>query len=140
MGNLGKKFDKLKTVLKQMGSVLVSYSGGLDSTFLLKAAKDVLGNRVLAVTADSSTYPQEELRAAKKITKEWGLRHKIIKTQEIKDKRFINNPVDRCYFCKFELFSRLKKIAKKEKIKFVADASNISDKKDFRPGARAKKN
>lgn len=132
------KLKKLKFILKNMGSVLVAYSGGADSTFLLKAARDSLGDRVLAVTADSPTYQKQELEFSKKMAKELGARHKVIKTSELKDKRFTGNPVDRCYFCKSELFSRLKRLAKENNLDFVADASNMSDKNDYRPGSIAK--
>lgn len=132
------KIKKLKIILKEMGSVLIAYSAGADSTFLLKVARDCLGDRVLAVTADSPTYQRQELQFSRRMAKELGVRHKVIKTSELKDKRFIKNPVDRCYFCKSELFSRLVEIAKKNNLSFVLDASNISDKKDFRPGSIAK--
>jgi len=121
-----------------MVSVLVAYSGGVDSTLLLKVASDVLSNKLLAITAVSPTYPKEELIFSKKIAKQLGVRHKIIKTQELEDKRFISNPVNRCYFCKKELFSKLKEIAKINKLNFVVDASNVSDEKDLRPGSQAK--
>lgn len=133
------KLNKLRGILKNMGSVLLAYSGGADSTFLLKVASDVLGDKVLAVTAVSPTYTQEELVFALSMAKSIGIRHKIIKTYELKDKKFIANPINRCYFCKRELFSQLKALAKKHKLNFVADASNVSDKKDFRPGNMAKK-
>lgn len=133
-----RKLKKLQKILQEMQSVLVAYSGGVDSTFLLKVACDVLGKQVLAVTADSLTYPAAELNLAKKMAKDLGARHKIIRTQELEDKRFSANPLNRCYFCKKELFSRLKKIAQANKIDFVVDASNLSDKEDFRPGNKAK--
>lgn len=133
------KLDKLKAILKSMGSVVLAYSGGVDSTFLLKVASDTLGDRVLAVTAVSATYPKEELDFSKRMAKKLGVGHKIIRTYELKDKRFSANPINRCYFCKRELFSRLNDIAKSNKFNFVADATNTSDKEDFRPGSIAKK-
>lgn len=133
------KLKKLRDILGKMGSVLVAYSAGVDSTFLLKVARDVLGDKVLAVTALSPTYPRQELIFAKKMAAKLGARHKLTRTEELNDKRFVVNPWSRCYFCKRELFSRLKKLAKKYRLSYVADASNLSDEKDFRPGSRAKK-
>lgn len=134
-----QKIKKLKSILREMGSVLVAYSGGADSTFLLRVARDVLGDKVLAVTANSPTYPASELVFAKESCRALGVRHKIISTRELDNEDFARNPVNRCYFCKNELFRSLKEIARKNKINFVIDASNISDKSDFRPGSIAKK-
>ena len=133
------RLQRLKGILRKMHSVLVAYSGGTDSTFLLCLAKEVLGSRVLAVTANSPTYPDQELSFARKMAKGLGVKHRIIKTLELKDSRFIANPKDRCYFCKSGLFRRLKDIAKDNKLEFVVDASNLSDRNDYRPGDRAKK-
>jgi uncharacterized protein len=134
------KLAQLKKTLKKMEKVLIAFSGGVDSSFLLKVALDTLGKEnVLAVTADSKTYPREELKDASNLAKDLGLngRHRIIKTSELKLKKFSENPPDRCYYCKSELFSRLKKIAQKNKISYVLDGSNYSDQNDFRPGRKA---
>lgn len=136
---LKQKLSRLKKIISNMNSVLIAFSGGVDSTLLLKVASMVLPkNRILAVTASSSTYPKEELLFSREIARSFGVRHKIIKTHELENKRFTANPTNRCYFCKKELFSRLKDIAKRFKLNFVADASSISDKQDFRPGNKAK--
>ncbi len=137
--NLEEKSSRLKKIISNMDSVLVAFSGGVDSTLLLRVASTVLPqDKILAVTAYSATYPKEELLFAKDIARTFGARHKIIKTYELEDKRFTANPTNRCYFCKKELFRRLKALAKKFKLNFVADASNISDRQDFRPGNIAK--
>lgn len=133
------KINQLKKILKNMHSVLVAYSGGLDSTFLLAVSKEVLGKNVLAVTANSATYPRQELKSAKKTARKLKARHLIINSEELKDKRYLCNSTQRCYFCKKDLFRRLKKIAAGEKIKFVIEASNLNDAGDFRPGRKAKK-
>lgn len=136
---LTNKLAALKNSIHHYGSCVLAFSGGVDSTFLLKAAARVLPKKnLLAVTAISATYPPEELRFSKKICKELGVRHKVIKTAELGDRRFIANPKNRCYFCKNGLFSRLKKIAVENNLKVVIDASTVSDKNDFRPGNQAK--
>lgn len=132
------KLRKLKHILNDMRSVLIAYSGGVDSTFLLKVSGDVLGAKVLAVTAVSPTYQRKELDFSRSMAKLLKVKHKVIKTFELNNKRFVSNPVNRCYFCKKELFAELKKIAKENKIDFVIDASNASDKFDYRPGTKAK--
>lgn len=133
------KLNHLKSLLKDLPSAIIAYSGGVDSSFLCAVAKEILKDKVFAVTAVSETYPKSELKDAKEIAKLLGIRHKIIRTNEFNDKRFISNPPQRCYFCKKELFEKLKAVAKKEGIKNILDASNYDDLKDFRPGSKAKK-
>jgi len=135
---LEKKLKRLKDILKKMNSVLVAYSAGVDSSFLLKVCKDVLSNRVLAVTAVSENYPKEELNQAKRFAKELNVRHMIIKTEELKNPKFKKNDLERCYFCKKELFTKLNRIAKQNNIDYVIDGSNFDDLKDYRPGRKAK--
>jgi uncharacterized protein len=135
---MNKKLQRLKKILAEMESVLISYSGGVDSTFLLKIAKDALDDdKVLAVTAASLTYPACEIEDAKITAKGLKVRHLVIKTDELSNKKFAENPVDRCYWCKRELFSKLIALAKEYKLKYVLDGSNYDDTKDFRPGMKA---
>jgi len=131
------KFEKLKSILEEMRRVLVAFSGGVDSTFLLKVAKDVLGENVLAVIASSETYPEREQKEAIKIVGDMKARYKVIHTKELDNPDFKNNPPERCYFCKSELFSRLKTIAVDEDILYICDGSNFEDTQDFRPGSKA---
>lgn len=131
------KFEKLKNLLGEMGKVLVAFSGGVDSSFLLKVAIDVLGENVLAVIASSETYPEKERDEAVKLAKRLNVRYEVIQTKELENPDFAHNPPERCYFCKMELFSKLKDIAESEGIPHVLDGSNFEDTSDFRPGAKA---
>lgn len=132
-----KGLIRLNSILSSMESVLVAYSGGVDSTFLLKAAFDILGDKVLAVTADSPTITRKELSFARDMAKELGVNHIVIKTDEMDCKDFIKNSSQRCYWCKSELFTKLNNIASKRDINYVVDGSNYSDTSDFRPGLKA---
>ena len=131
------KLDVLKNNIKSMGSVAVSFSGGVDSTFLLKVAHDVLGDRVMAITARSSAYPEREFREAADFAHQLGVRHMVIVSEELEIEGFTDNPLNRCYLCKRELFSKICEIAKDQGVKNVADGSNIDDLSDFRPGIKA---
>lgn len=139
-GNAGEKVEKLqhlKKILLEMESVLIAYSGGVDSTFLLKVAKKVLNGKVVAVTATSSSYPSHELENAKRMAGGLGIKHIIIETFELSDPKFAKNAQDRCYWCKKELFLKLVSLARKHKLNFCLDGSNYDDTNDFRPGMKA---
>ncbi|WP_422448134.1 ATP-dependent sacrificial sulfur transferase LarE [Thermoanaerobacterium sp. DL9XJH110] len=137
---LEQKLSNLKQIIAQYSSALVAFSGGVDSTFLLKVCLGVLGkDRVLAVTAKSATYPERELNEAIKLAEMLDARHRVIESEELNIPGFSDNPPERCYYCKRELFGKLKKIAEKEGLNFVLDGSNFDDTSDFRPGMKAVK-
>lgn len=131
------KLHHLRDIIKEMGSLLVAYSGGVDSTFLLKVAKDTLGERVVAATAKSLTYPVKEYEEAREMAERLWVRHITIISEELDIPEFSGNPPNRCYYCKRELFSKLREIARMEDVDYIADGCNLDDGRDFRPGMRA---
>ncbi len=131
------KFACLKAILNDMGSVLVAFSGGVDSTFLLKVACDVLGDRAAAITATSPTYPEREFDEAKTLASLIGARHIVVESNELLIPNFSGNTEKRCYYCKTELFSISRSEAARLGYSHVVDGFNADDLKDFRPGHAA---
>lgn len=131
------KYDRLVICLKEMGKVVIAFSGGVDSTLLLRVARDTLGENVLAVIASSEVYPDREIKEALKLIREMDVRFRHITTRELENPDFYDNPPRRCYFCKTELFSMIKEIAREEGFEYVCDGANADDTKDFRPGSQA---
>ncbi len=134
---LHEKLRKLKEYLSKLGSVAVAFSSGVDSTFLLRTAHEVLGDDVIALTARSCSFPGRELKEAEEFCKSEGIRHIIIESEELAIDGFKQNPKNRCYLCKKELFSKMIQTAEEEGIKFVAEGSNLDDNGDYRPGLKA---
>lgn len=135
--NANEKLQALKTQLSQLDGLIIAFSGGVDSTFLLRVAYDVMGDRVLAVTARSSTYPEREYQEALAFAKDLGARHMVITSEELDVEGFADNPPNRCYLCKDELFGKICEIAQAQHIPWVADGSNVDDLGDYRPGMAA---
>ena len=132
-----KKLEALKNYLKGLESVAVAFSGGVDSTFLLKTAHDVLGDDCIAVTARSCSFPEREFGEARDFCAAEGIRHIIVESEELEIEGFGKNPPNRCYLCKRELFEKIREIAKRENIKTIAEGSNLDDDGDYRPGLQA---
>jgi uncharacterized protein len=135
--NLEEKYQRLRAYIQEQGSLVVAFSGGVDSTFLLKVAQDVLGDRVLAVTASSCSFPERELKEATQFCQENGIRHMVCKSEELDIAGFRQNPKNRCYLCKRELFEKILAIAEAEHMAAVAEGSNMDDNGDYRPGLTA---
>jgi uncharacterized protein len=139
-GDLQRKYDTLKKILKDLGSVVVAYSGGVDSTLLLKVAVDTIGiKNVLACISAGVVEPKNVLKRAKKIAKDFGVRLQTIDADELKDPNFVANKADRCFHCKSHLCRELIDIAAKNGLKQVVFGTNLDDLDDFRPGNRAMK-
>ncbi|MFA6530800.1 MAG: ATP-dependent sacrificial sulfur transferase LarE [Candidatus Micrarchaeia archaeon] len=132
------KLKRLRREIRKLENAIVSFSGGVDSTLILKICADELGKKkTIAVTAVSDSYPKRELAQARKIAKGIGIGHIIINTKEINDKKYSKNTPQRCYFCKMNLYGMLKRVAKKKKFKHILNGANADDALDYRPGMKA---
>lgn len=134
---LQEKYGKLKEYLASLGSVAVAFSGGVDSTFLLYAAREALKDEVIAVTAASCSFPERERKEAEEYCEKLGVRHFVVRSEELQIEGFAQNPVNRCYLCKRELFGKIRDLAAKQGVKEIAEGSNLDDNGDYRPGLKA---
>ncbi|MEG1310792.1 MAG: ATP-dependent sacrificial sulfur transferase LarE [Romboutsia sp.] len=134
---LNQKLENLKARIKELGSVAIAYSGGVDSNFLLKVAKDTLGDNVIAVTLNAMMHSNIEINEAKEHAKSFNVKHIMLKIDNFDIEEFLENGPKRCYYCKKEVFSKVKEIAKENNIKYVIDGTNLDDIGDYRPGLKA---
>ena len=131
------KYEALKAYIASLGSVAVAFSSGVDSTFLLRAAKEALGDKVIAVTASSCSFPKRELNEANAYCEKEGIKHYICESEELEIEGFAKNPKNRCYLCKHELFEKIRAIADEHGIAEIVEGSNLDDNGDYRPGLQA---
>ena len=135
--NTNEKYEKLKQILEGYGKVAIAFSGGVDSSFLLRVAHDVLGDEAIAITIESSLYPERETSEAVSRCNELGVRQLMLPLDEFEIEGFDKNPVDRCYICKTNIFKKIISAAAAEGIAVVAEGSNVDDEGDYRPGLKA---
>ena len=131
---LEEKTEKIKSLIREMDSTLVAFSGGVDSTLVLALAHEVMGARTLAVTAQSASVPNREMQASRQLAKEIGARHLVVRTEEMSNPEYRANPANRCYHCKTELYSNLKRVAEQNNISTILNGINLDDLGDYRPG------
>jgi uncharacterized protein len=131
---LEEKTEKIKSLIREMDSTLVAFSGGVDSTLVLALAHEVMGERTLAVTAQSASVPNREMQASCQLAKEIGARHLVVRTEEMSNPEYRANPANRCYHCKTELYSNLKRVAEQNDISTILNGINLDDLGDYRPG------
>lgn len=131
------KSEKVREIIGSLGRVMIAFSGGVDSTLLLRLSKEILGDQVIAITASSEIIPQKEIEEAKRLAGEIDVSHHIISLNPLQNTSFVANPPNRCYYCKTDLYARLQSIAQHEGALFIADGTNQDDMKDFRPGQQA---